>query len=70
MIVEKVIIAEEIKKVSPKLLTEVKKLLEGIPIQFVAHEKFKTLTHQAKGIVRSREITPYANIILISGVNF
>ena len=36
----------------------------------VPHEAFKRLSAQARAIVRSGECTPYANVILVSGVVF
>ncbi|POY46153.1 RbsD/FucU domain-containing protein, partial [Avibacterium paragallinarum] len=36
----------------------------------VFHEEFKALSQESKAIVRSGECTPYANIILVSGVPF
>ena len=34
------------------------------------NEEFKTRSRQSKAIVRSGEVTPYANIILCAGVAF
>jgi D-ribose pyranase len=34
------------------------------------HDVFKQRTRKAKAIIRTGEVTPYANIILISGVAF
>ena len=36
----------------------------------VSHEEFKRLTRECEVIVRTGECTPYANIILKSGVVF
>jgi len=36
----------------------------------VSHEAFKRLSAQARAIVRTGECTPYANVILVSGVVF
>ncbi|EPQ9626870.1 RbsD/FucU domain-containing protein [Staphylococcus pseudintermedius] len=38
--------------------------------EMVSHEKFKKQTRHAKAIIRTDEATPYANIILKSGVIF
>ncbi|PRX28890.1 ribose transport protein RbsD [Orenia metallireducens] len=70
MVVEKAILAEEIKQVSPELFEEIKEALGDIAIEFSTHEEFKKLSQQSKGIVRTGEITSYANIILVSGVDF
>lgn len=72
MKVEKIILAEEIKKRNPKVLQEIEELFNGqtIDIEFVAHEDLKELTRDCKAAIRSGEITPYANIILQSGCIF
>lgn len=68
--VEEVIIAKEIIEASNELYKEIQKRFENITITTVAHEDFKVLTKDSKAIVRTGEFTPYANIILKSGVVF
>ena len=70
LVVEKAIIAREMRENSPELYKEVTRILDDIPIEFCSHEKFKKITKESKGVVRSGEIIPFANIILISGVDF
>ena len=70
MQVEKAIIAEEMLEISPRLHTAIQELLPDVPIETTPHEAFKTETRQAQAIVRTGEFTPYANIILVSGVVF
>ncbi|NIZ12781.1 D-ribose pyranase [Phaeobacter sp. HF9A] len=41
-----------------------------IAAQQLSHAAFKDRSRQSRAILRSGEITPYANIILISGVAF
>lgn len=68
--VEGAIIAEEMVDVSPGLLEEIKKLLPGIQLTQVSHETLKEYTASVHAVVRTGEFTSYANIILISGVDF
>lgn len=76
--VEKVTLAEEIKTKSPELHKETIELIkktekeEGITIavEYIPHEEFKEETAYSKAVVRTGEFTPYANIILTSGVVF
>ncbi len=77
VVVEKVVLAEETKRVSPELYKEIIILLDkyqGIKeedIVFVTHEEFKRkYVANAKFVVRTGEFTPYANIALVSGVPF
>ncbi|QEK10989.1 D-ribose pyranase [Crassaminicella thermophila] len=76
--VEEVVIAKEMKTVSPKLYENLMQKLQQvekeentkIQIQEVTHETFKDLTRQSVCVVRTGEFTPYANIILKAGVVF
>jgi len=70
MKVESVILAEEVKDRNPNFLADVQKLLPGVPVEFVNHSEFKTKTADARAVVRTGEFSPYANVILVSGVVF
>ena len=70
LVVEKVILAAEIKEKSPDLEAEILALLKDTEIEYIPHAEFKKETNNSRAIVRSGETTPYANIILISGVDF
>ncbi len=70
MQVEKVILAEEVKARNPQFLEAVQTLLPGVPMEFVPHTTFKTMTSDARAVVRTGEFAPYANVILVSGVVF
>jgi D-ribose pyranase len=70
LVVERAVVAEEIRKKSPAVLEGIRRLLGDITIDFVPHEEFKTLIERSKAVVRTGEYTPYANVILYSGVPF
>src|SRR5512136_564359 len=70
MQVERATVAGEMALRSASLRGEVASALGSIPMDEVSHEEFKQRTHQARAIVRTGEFTPYANIILYSGVVF
>ncbi len=70
MQVEHATIAREMATKSPQLHAELMVALGSVPVSDVSHEEFKQLTHNARAIVRTGEFTPYANIILYSGVVF
>jgi D-ribose pyranase len=78
LVVEKVIMASEIKQISPTAHQALVEQIEAhaaaqgksITIEYCLHEAFKTRSRQSKAIVRSGEVTPYANIILCAGVAF
>lgn len=68
--VEEVIIASETAEVSPKVFEDVKKAIGDVKITFTSHEELKKKLKECKAVVRTGEQTPYANIILKSGVVF
>lgn len=68
--VEEVIIACEMEEVSTKLYKEIENRFKDIKITKIDHEEFKAMTKDSMAIVRTGEFTPYANIILKSGVVF
>lgn len=78
LFIERVLIAEEIKTHNPAILTALlarfthlgEQQGNVIQISYISHEQFKNESHHSKAIVRTREFTPYANIILYSGVPF
>ncbi|MBN2898728.1 MAG: D-ribose pyranase [Clostridia bacterium] len=70
MVVEKIILAEEIRENNPEVLKELETLFKGLEMLFVPHEIFKEQTAVSKAVVRTGECTPYANVILQSGVDF
>jgi D-ribose pyranase len=70
--VEQAIVAEELHTGNNGFYREVETLLQGVRLRQVPHEEFKELTRNGDNIafVRTGEATPYANLILISGVTF
>ena len=68
--VERAVLAEEIRTVSPEMHQAILDRLPGIPVEYVPHEEFKRQTESSKAVVRTGECTSYANIILVSGVTF
>lgn len=74
MMVEEIVVANEIHEHNPEVF---KGMLEGFQrhemkpvVTEVSHEEFKQLTYESEVIVRTGECTPYANVILKSGVVF
>lgn len=70
MCIEKVYLAEEIKTINPSMFEQILKLVSSEMIEWVSHVQFKEMTKQSKAVIRTGEMTPYANIILQSNVNF
>jgi len=70
MEVQTIIIADEMKSKSPQILAFLTDMFPDVDVQSVPHEAFKAKMGTAKAVIRTGEYTPYANVILISGVVF
>ncbi|MBQ9495425.1 MAG: D-ribose pyranase [Treponema sp.] len=70
MKVERAFVASEIREKNPLILQQLESLLHGIQIDFVDHAVLKKQTESCKAVVRTGEITPFANIILQSACLF
>ncbi|EEI20800.1 D-ribose pyranase [Lentilactobacillus hilgardii] len=68
--VQKIYLAEEIKTQNPEQLSEIKKTLPNVAIEYVPHTQLKKDLAKAHAFVRTGEMTPFSNIILESGVTF
>lgn len=70
MYVEAYTVAEEIDTHNPSMAQAIQQRLPNREAVKVSHETFKSLSHEVKAIIRTGEVTPYANIILQSNVFF
>jgi D-ribose pyranase len=68
--VEQIYIATELTQRNQAFIEHVRALFPGVPISDVPHDEFKKMTRSARAVVRTGECTPYANILLRSGVIF
>lgn len=68
--VEEILLATETKEVSPELYKKILEVIGNIKVTWISHEELKENLKKCKGVVRTGEQTPYANIILKSGVVF
>ena len=69
--VERCIVADELLAGDPgtELPARIDALL-AVPRESVPHAEFKERTRRATAVVRTGEVTPYANVILVAGVAF
>lgn len=70
MHIEEIILAEEIKTLNPAIHQVIEAQFREIKITYVSHEVFKQLTLDTHAVIRTGEVTPYANVIFVSNVNF
>lgn len=68
IVVEKAILAKELKTVSPDMHNEIIQTLpKDLPIEYVEHIELKEKTKDTRAVIRTGEFTPYPSIILVAG---
>jgi D-ribose pyranase len=67
MCIEKVILATEMRERSPHIYEAVKQIIGKVPIEEISHTSFKEMLPQTKAVIRTGELTPFANVILVAG---
>ena len=68
--VEAYVLAEESREACPDYVRALEEALPEAEAVWVDHEQLKRLTAGARALVRTGEFTPYANVLLRSGVDF
>lgn len=68
--VERLTVASELEAADPQLAAEIRRRFPDAETDTVDHERFKAISATATAIVRTGAITPYSNVILVSGVTF
>ncbi len=71
-------IAEEIVEHNPQAHQQLLTLIDRVSVEqgqqvevfYLSHDRFKSLTHQSRAVIRTGECTPYANVIFTAGVTF
>jgi D-ribose pyranase len=72
MEVDRAVVASELRTQGNGMYEQLRALLPRVEMCEVSHEQFKTLSCEGRTIafVRTGEATPFANVILESGVTF
>jgi D-ribose pyranase len=66
--VEKMIMANETKNISPTLFSNISKAFgDGVPVETIEHPALKEMSKTVKAIIRTGDFTAYGNVILVSG---
>ncbi len=66
-VIDRLLVAQEMEEASPHRLAEMRTLLPGVPIELVPHTQFKAYSRGSRGVIRTGDTCPYANVIVVSG---
>jgi D-ribose pyranase len=66
--VEKLIMANETKKVSPTRFKAIVEIFgKDMPVETMPHTDFKKHSRSVKAVIRTGDFTAYSNVLLVSG---
>ncbi len=68
--IQQLMVARETFAVSPEIGAKLKAIFPGVDLVEISHAELKEISAKARAVVRTGEFTPYANVILVSGVVF
>ena len=68
--VEGIVLAEEVRTANPAVEQAILDIFGDVSVTYVPHDAFKQQSEGSRAFIRTGECTPFANIILISGVTF
>lgn len=70
LVIEGITVAAEIHDESPRMYDEILKVVGDVDVDEVPFHEFKEQSEAVKGIIRSAEFTPYANVRILCGSPF
>ncbi len=65
--VEKMIISEDTKSVSPSHFEKMTKVWDGIEVELIPQNDLRAMAKNVKTIIRTGDFTAYGNVVLVSG---
>lgn len=65
--IDRVVVAGEAESVSPAWVETIRKLIAPVPVETMPHLELKTLSHEARATIRTGDVIPYANLLIVSG---
>ena len=70
IVVEHATVASEMPVHNRVCFEGLRGMLGQVPMEQVSHEQLKAMLPRVRGVIRTGECTPYANVLLRSGVAF
>jgi D-ribose pyranase len=70
LVIQEVILANELIASNPVFVQKITTIFPDVKVTSIDHEEFKVVSNKSKAFIRTGECTPYANVILVSGVPF
>jgi D-ribose pyranase len=70
LVIESVAVPAEMKEYSSRLYQELVRILGDVDIDEVPFHEFKEQSLDVKGIIRTAEFSPYANVRIVAGSAF
>ncbi|WP_257348899.1 D-ribose pyranase [Pseudalkalibacillus decolorationis] len=65
--IDRIIVTEEMLDISPERFKVLHQKYPNILFEKITHQEFKELSSHSKGIIKTGDTCPYANMIVVSG---
>ncbi len=66
-VIDRIVVAEEAETTSPAYVQALREQIAPVPVMMVPHLEFKQLSRDGRATIRTGDVTPYANILIVSG---
>ena len=64
---DRVIITQEMTEISPQHVAAIRAIVGDVPLDVRSHLELKHLSRTARGTIRTGDMTPWGNIVIVSG---
>jgi D-ribose pyranase len=65
--IDRIVVAGEAETASPAYVEELRELIAPAPVVTMPHLELKELSRDGRATIRTGDVTPYANILIVSG---
>lgn len=70
LVIEGIAVSSELHESSPRMFEEILKLVGDVDVDEVPYHEFREQSEAVKGVIRTAEFTPYANVRILCGCAF
>jgi D-ribose pyranase len=66
-VIDRIVVAREAETASPAYIEKLRELIAPVPVVTMPHLELKELSRDGRATIRTGDVTPYANILVVSG---
>ncbi|TBL75108.1 D-ribose pyranase [Paenibacillus thalictri] len=66
-VIDRIIVTDEMIEASPERYAELQTLFPDVRLVAVSHQRFKEICPESRAVIRTGDVVPYANVMIVSG---